>query len=92
MAGYTVTYKNKKFTREKVELDGKVFIGCEFDECIIILEKGETDLQTCRISKCQLMLKGSAYTVAKIIKLFSGRAPLKVLDLDEPLFEKKPEE
>ncbi|MFH1436492.1 MAG: hypothetical protein ABIJ56_12300 [Pseudomonadota bacterium] len=92
MPGYTVTYKNKKFRKEKVELDGKVFVGCEFDECIIILETGETDLRNCRINKCRLMLKGAAYTVAKIIKLFSGQAPLKVLDLDEPLFEKKPDE
>jgi hypothetical protein len=34
------------------------------------------------------MLKGNAYTVGKIIKLFTGKSPLKVLDMEEPLFEK----
>jgi len=34
------------------------------------------------------MLKGNAYTVGKIIKLFTGKSPLKVLDIEEPLFEK----
>jgi len=34
------------------------------------------------------MLKGHAYTVGKIIKLFTGKSPLKVLDMEEPLFEK----
>jgi hypothetical protein len=34
------------------------------------------------------MLKGKGYTVGKIIKLFTGKSPLKVLDMEEPLFEK----
>jgi hypothetical protein len=34
------------------------------------------------------MLKGNAYTVGRIIKLFTGKSPLKVLDMEEPLFEK----
>jgi hypothetical protein len=34
------------------------------------------------------MLKGNAYTVGKIIKLFTHEGPLKVLDIEEPLFEK----
>jgi hypothetical protein len=37
------------------------------------------------------MLKGNAYKIGKIIKLFTGSSPLKVLDFDEPLFEKGPE-
>jgi hypothetical protein len=34
------------------------------------------------------MLKGNAYTVGKIMKLFTRKSPLKVLDMDDPLFEK----
>jgi len=34
------------------------------------------------------MLRGNAYTVGKIIRLFAGKNPLKVLDMEEPLFEK----
>ncbi len=88
MGGYKVQYKNAKFSKQKIELDGKSFIHCEFKDCIIILEKGETNLAGSRFENCKLILKGNAYTVGKVIKLFTGKSPLKVLDLDEPLFEK----
>jgi hypothetical protein len=88
MEGYKVRYKNTIFSNEKVELDGKSFIYCEFENCLIVLERGETEVSGCGFKNCKLMLKGNAYTVGKIIKLFTGRSPLKVLDMEEPLFEK----
>lgn len=88
MEGFRIRYKNSKFSNEKIELDGKSYIHCEFDHCIIILERGETELNGCRFQNCKLMLKGNAYTVGKIIKLFTGKSPLRVLDMEEPLFEK----
>ncbi|NWF94455.1 MAG: hypothetical protein HXY46_16290 [Syntrophaceae bacterium] len=87
MEGYKVRYKNAKFFNERIELDGKSFSHCEFENCIIILEKGETDISGCSFKDCKLMLKGNAYTIGKIIKLFTGKSPLKVLDLQEPLFQ-----
>jgi hypothetical protein len=88
MEGFRIRYKNSKFSNEKIELDGKSYIHCEFNYCIIILERGDTELNGCRFQNCKLMLKGNAYTVGKIIKLFTGKNPLKVLDMEEPLFEK----
>lgn len=88
MENYKIRYKNSKFSNERVELDGKSFIHCEFENCIVILERGETELSGCTFKNCKLMLKGNAYTVGKIIKLFTRKSPLKVLDLEEPLFEK----
>jgi hypothetical protein len=88
MGGFQVRYKSAKFLNQKIELDGKSFIHCEFQDCIIILEKGETEVSGCSFKNCKLMLKGNAYTVGKIIKLFTGKSPLKVLDIEEPLFEK----
>jgi len=88
MGEYKVRYKNSKFFNQKIELDGKSYIHCEFDNCIIILERGETELNGCRFQNCKLMLKGNAYTVGKIMKLFTGKSPLKVLEMEEPLFEK----
>jgi hypothetical protein len=90
MDDYKVRYRNAKFSNEKIELDRKTFIHCEFENCIIILEKGETEVSGCSFKNCKLMLKGNAYTVGKIIKLFTGKSPLKVLDMEEPLFEKLP--
>jgi len=88
MENYKVRYKNSKVSDEKVELDGKSFAHCEFENCIIILERGETEISGCSFKNCKLMLKGNAYTVGKIIRLFTGKSPLKVLDMEEPLFEK----
>jgi len=88
MGDYKVRYKNAKFSNEKFELDGKSFIHCEFQDCIIILERGETEVSGCSFKNCKLMLKGNAYTVGRIIKFFTGKSPLKVLDMEEPLFEK----
>jgi hypothetical protein len=88
MSNYTVRYKNSKFSHQKIEVDGKSYNNCEFEDCIIVVEKGETDLSGCKFKNCKLMLRGNAYTIGKIIKLFTGKSPLKVLDLEEPLFEK----
>lgn len=88
MENYKVRYKNSKFSNEKVELDGKSFIHCDFENCIIILERGETEVSGCSFKNCKLMLRGNAYTVGKIIKLFTVKSPLKVLDIEELLFEK----
>jgi hypothetical protein len=82
--GYKVRYKNSRFSDQKVELDGKSFIHCDFENCIIILERGETEISGCSFKNSKLMLKGNAYEVGKIIKLFTGKSPLKVLDIEEP--------
>ncbi len=88
MSHFQTKYKNKKFVKERIELDGHAYKNCAFEECLIVLEKGETDVSGCTFKNCKLMLKGNAYTVGKIIKLFTGKSPLKVLDMEEPLFEK----
>jgi hypothetical protein len=87
MADYKTRFKNAAFSREKIELDGKYFENCRFEECLIVLETGETDIKGSSFLNCKLLLRGNAYTIGKIIKLFTGKSPLKVLDFDEPLFE-----
>ncbi len=84
---YTTRFKNARFSNQKVELDGKAFVRCEFDHCMIVLESGETEISGCRFNHCQLLLRGNAYTIGKIINVFSGKGPIKVVDFDEPLFE-----
>ena len=89
MAGnYKVRYRNSRFSKEKIELDEKSFFHCDFTDCLIALERGETEVTGSTFTNCKLMLKGNAYTVGKIIKLFTRESPLKVLDMKEPLFDK----
>ena len=88
MENYRIRYKNSKYSNEKVELDGQSFFHCDFENCIIVLERGETEVSRCSFENCKMMLRGNAYTVGMIIKIFTGKSPLKVLDMEEPLFEK----
>jgi len=88
MENFKIRYKSSKFSSQKIELDGKSFVHCEFKGCLIIMERGETELSGCSFKNCKLLLKGNAYTVGKIIRLFTGKSPLKVLDMEEPLFGK----
>lgn len=88
MENYQIRYKNSKFSDQKVELDGKSFVHCEFENCLIVVERGETEVTGCRFKNCKLFLKGNAYTIGKLIQLFTGKSPLKVMDLKEPIFEK----
>lgn len=87
MEDYKTRYKNATFSKQRIELDGKYFEKCQFKDCLIILERGETDIRGSSFLNCKLLLRGRAYTIGKIIKLFTGKSPLKVLDFDEPLFE-----
>jgi hypothetical protein len=91
MQDYKVRYRNSRFSNQKIELDGNSFVHSEFENCILILERGETELSGCSFKNCKLMLRGNAYTVGKIMKLFTGKSPLKVLEMEEPLFERRSE-
>jgi MOSC domain-containing protein YiiM len=89
MGNYRVNYKNKTFKEEKIELDGKYFFNCTFKKCMFILEKGNTGFKGCEVSGCQLMLRGKAYTIAKIITKLNRKGTFKIIDFEEPLVEDK---
>jgi hypothetical protein len=84
MSSFTTRYKNKKFVKERIELDGHAYEDCEFEGCLIVLEKGETEINGCKFNHCRLMLLGQSLRIAKILSLFIGNKPLKVLDFAEP--------
>jgi hypothetical protein len=90
MSSFTTRYKNKKFVKERVELDGHAYENCEFEGCMIVLEKGETEIKGCKFNHCRLVLLGQALRIAKVLSLFTGGKPLKVLDFAEPeIFKEK---
>jgi len=84
MSSFTTRYKNKKFIKERVELDGHAYENCEFEGCMIVLDRGETEVKGCKFNHCRLVLLGQALRIAKILSLFTGGKPLKVLDFEEP--------
>jgi len=84
MSTFQTRYKNKKFVKERVELDGHSYQHCDFEGCLIILEKGQTEINHCTFQRCRLMLVGQALRIAKILQIFIGEKPLRVLDFAEP--------
>jgi len=51
--------KNKRFVRERLELDGHAYEHCAFEECPLLLEKGETEPRDCAFNHCQIVLLGA---------------------------------
>jgi hypothetical protein len=86
MSAIQIRYKNKKFKKQKIELDGHTYEHCDFEGCLIVLEKGDVEIESCTFNHCRLMLLGKALRIAKILKLFIGDKPLRVLDFAEPGF------
>ena len=84
MSTFRIKYKNKKFIKERIELDGHFYEHCDFEGCLIILEKGETEIETCTFKGCRLMLMGQALRIAKILQVFIKEKPLRVLHFTEP--------
>ena len=84
MSPVQTRYKNKKFVKERIELDGHSYENCTFEGCLIVLEKGEAEIKGCTFNQCRLMLLEQALRIAKILQLFIGDKPLKVLDFAEP--------
>ena len=84
MSSIQIRYKNKKFVKERIELDGHAYDNCSFEGCLIVLEKGETEIKGSTFDHCRLMLLGQALHLAKILQLFIGDKPLRVLDFAKP--------
>jgi len=84
LSTFQTRYKNKKFIKERVELDGHSYQHCIFEGCLIVLERGETEIENCTFKNCRLMLYGQALRIAKILQIFIGQKPLRVLDFAEP--------
>lgn len=84
MSAVFTRYKNKKFIKERIELDDHAYENCTFIDCLIVLEKGETEIKNCVFERSRLVLRGQALQIAKILQNFIGDRPLKVLDFAEP--------
>jgi hypothetical protein len=69
MSPVQTRYKNKKFVKERIELDGHSYENCTFEGCLIVLEKGEAEIKGCTFNHCRLMLLGQALRLPKFSAL-----------------------
>jgi len=70
------TIKGKSFTGQRVVLDGKSFVECQFKDCNLIIEgNGLFEMQNCKIEEdCRLAVEGPGQVLLHTIKmmLYSG--------------------
>lgn len=66
----------QSFSKRDIYLDGNDWENCEFNECNIILERGDFSVVNCDFIKCKLTMKGPAIAITKIIKLFYPELPI----------------
>ena len=60
------TYKD-----DDIYFDGHSWVDCKFDNCNIIIERGEFDVFNCEFNRCKLTPKGNAIAILKMAKLIS---------------------
>ena len=53
---------------ERIQLDGKYFVGCTFDRCEVIYGGGETSWEGVNWSNCHFSLLGAANFTVQVLK------------------------
>jgi hypothetical protein len=65
------TVRGKTFTGQRVVLDGKYFIDCNFQDATLIIEgNGLFEMQNCRIEEdCRLSVEGPGQVLLHALKM-----------------------
>jgi hypothetical protein len=70
------TIRGKSFSGQRIVLDGKIFVSCQFADCTLIVEgTGLFEMQECRIEDdCRLSVEGPGQVLLHTLKmmLYSG--------------------
>jgi hypothetical protein len=78
------TIRGKVFTGQRIVLDGKVFIDCQFKDTTLVLEgSGLFEMQNCKIEEdCRLAVEGPGQILLHSLKmmLYSGGWMSRVAD------------
>jgi hypothetical protein len=78
------TVRGKTFTGQRVVLDGKVFVQCQFKDANLVIEgNGLFEMQDCKIEEdCRLAVEGPGQVLLHVLKmmLYSGGWMSRVAD------------
>jgi hypothetical protein len=61
--------RGKVFRKTIVELDGKVFVECVFEECLLVYRGEPCEWENSRFQDCKLALEGKAHYTLQILPL-----------------------
>ena len=69
------TVEHMWFKERQISLEGRDFKTCRFDECQIIIERGNFSIEGCVFDKCSFYLVGNAQITAKalVYALYHGK-------------------
>jgi hypothetical protein len=68
------TYKEKVFSNQEVLLDGNTYNSCEFQNCVIVIGKGNFGVENSKFNACSLRFlpNSNAKNIYDLIKGFGG--------------------
>jgi hypothetical protein len=64
------TIEHELFRSVTVHLDGKAFVQCTFECCLLIYGGGNCEWEDSKFQNCQVVLEGIAHNVFLVLKAF----------------------
>jgi hypothetical protein len=60
--------RGKAFRAQTVRLDGKLFVNCDFENCLLTYGGATCEWENTRFSNCQVVLDGAANNTLHILR------------------------
>jgi hypothetical protein len=60
--------KDKAFRGETVRLDGKLFLRCSFNDCLLTYGGDRCEWETTSFNNCRVVLDGTANNTVQVLK------------------------
>ena len=60
--------KEKMYRQETVRLDGKLFVNCAFEDCLLCYSGEQCEWAHTRFSNCRVVLDGAANNPAQVLQ------------------------
>jgi hypothetical protein len=60
--------KEKVYRRETVRLDGKLFLNCAFEDCLLCYGGERCEWEHTRFSNCRVLLDGAANNTVQVLQ------------------------
>jgi hypothetical protein len=60
--------KDKVFRRETVGVDGKLFLRCSFEDCLLMYGGEKCEWETTSFNNCRVVLDGAANNTVQVLK------------------------
>jgi hypothetical protein len=63
-----IVEEDKKFRNETVQLDGKLFVNCRFEDCLLTYSGATCEWEHSSFFNCRILLNRSASNTAEVLR------------------------